>query len=286
MHRGFGFLDQIDRFKPVIGVEADAQAGGDANVMPGNGLCHADGGEQFFSEAADLLSVIDVGEYHHEFVGAIAKDRIRFSYARQQLLTHPLEHLVPGGIAQCVVDALETIQAEEHHHQLLVVTAGRRQGLGQAVTEQGAVGQVSECVVLQQVRNLEQLVDPRLDGTLQAEHFQCRVLGQLPFPGQGIGHLANFQGVERLFQNQQLVAKLQPFGHRLPAVVTVGGAQGNLQIWIGTPQLFDGFQSVPARWHSHVGERQGIGLSVCHGLLDHFQGFLTLIGRVELEGQV
>ncbi|MNN07021.1 hypothetical protein D3C81_1198350 [compost metagenome] len=254
--------------------------------MAGNRLRQANGGEEFFRDAVGLLRVVDVAEDHHELIGTVAKHRVRIAHAGQQLSGDPFEHLVTRRMAQRIVDALEAIQTEKHHHQLFVMPSAHGHGLTQAITEQGAVGQLREAVVLQQVRDLEQFVHPRLDGPLKAEHLQRRVLRQLPFPGQGIGHLADFQTVERLFQDQQLIAELQPFGHRFPAVVAVRRAQGDLQVRVDTPQLLDGFQAIPAGRHAHVDKGEGVGIATGQCAIDQCQRFLALIGGVELEAQV
>ncbi|MNM82125.1 hypothetical protein D3C81_941480 [compost metagenome] len=284
-HGGLGFFDQVNGLEPVVGVNADAQAGGDADLLAGDRLWAAHGTQEFFGDAAGLLGVVDVAEDHHEFVGAIAKDRVGLSHVLEQLLPDPFEHFVPCRVAQSVVDALESVQPEKHHHQMLVMASGSGQRLAQAITQQCAVGQPCKGVVLQQMRHLEQFVYPCLDGLLKAQQLQRRVLCQLPFPGQGIGHLADFQGIERFFQNQQLVTELQSFGHGFPAVVGIGSAQGNLQVRVGIPQLFNGFQAVPAGRHTHVDESQGIGAAIGQCTFDQFQGFLALIGGVDLEGQ-
>ncbi|MNF81601.1 hypothetical protein D3C84_638800 [compost metagenome] len=135
------------------------------------------------------------------------------------------------------------------------------------------------------MRHLEQLVNPRLDGLLQAQHFHRRVLRHLPFPGQGIGHLADFQAVEGLFQHQHLVAELQSFGHGFPGVIRKSGAQRDFQVRVGLPHLLDGFQAVPARRHAHVGEHQRIGATFSQCVFDQFEGFLPLVRRVELKRQ-
>ncbi|MNZ91300.1 hypothetical protein D3C78_1102790 [compost metagenome] len=158
-------------------------------------------------------------------------------------------------------------------------------GLGQPIAEQHAVGQLGEHVVLQQVGHLEQFLDALFDGAFQAAHFPRRILGQLPFPGHGAGHLADFQGVEGFLEDQQLIVELDPFGHGFPGVVRERRAQGDLQARVGLPQRLDGLQAVPARRHTHVGEHQRIGLAFGLGALDQFQRLLALVGRVDLELQ-
>ncbi|MNR00138.1 hypothetical protein D3C85_1159000 [compost metagenome] len=160
-----------------------------------------------------------------------------------------------------------------------------QQMLGQAVTEQCAVGQTGKGVVVQQSGHLQQLLHPLLDGALQIMQLARGVLGQLPLPAQGIGHLADFQTVEGLFQDQQLVAELDVLGQFVPGVVRERRAQGNLQVRVGLPQCLDGFQAIPARGHAHVGECHGVGtaLRTCAG--DQLQRVFTPVGGIEFELQ-
>ena len=133
------------------------------------------------------------------------------------------------------------------------------------------------------MRDLEQLLHAFLDGALQADHLEGRVLGQLPFPGQGAGHLADFQVVEGLFQDQQLVVVLQARFDGLEGIVGIGRAERDLQVGVHLPQLFDGVQAVPARGHAHVDKHHGVGRVGVQGLLDQRQGFLALVGRIQVK---
>ncbi|MNY09015.1 hypothetical protein D3C86_1419040 [compost metagenome] len=128
-----------------------------------------------------------------------------------------------------------------------------------------------------------QLPGAFLDGLLQQGHFQCRVFGHLPFGGQCARHLADFDGIEGFFQNQQAIAQLQALVDVFPGIVGIGGAKRHLQLGIDLPQPFDGLQPVPARWHAHVDEGHGVGQVVGQRGLDLVQCLEALKRRIEQE---
>ncbi|MNF85600.1 hypothetical protein D3C84_680000 [compost metagenome] len=128
-----------------------------------------------------------------------------------------------------------------------------------------------------------QLPGAFLDGLLQQRHFQCRVFGHLPFGGQRARHLADFDGIEGFFQNEQAVAQFKTIGDVFPGIVRISGAQGYLQLGVGAPQPFDGLQPVPARWHAHVDEGHGVGQVVGQCRLDLVQCLQALKRRIEQE---
>jgi hypothetical protein len=56
-----------------------------------------------------------------------------------------------------------------------------------------------------------------------------------------------------------------------------------LQVGIDFPNLRCGSDAVPARQHSHIDEREGIGPSDLDGLLHTLQSLLALHGRIDLK---
>ncbi|MNF76085.1 hypothetical protein D3C84_581840 [compost metagenome] len=129
-----------------------------------------------------------------------------------------------------------------------------------------------------------QLLGSFLDRLLQGAHLHGRVLGHLPLHGERTGQLADLDRVEGLLQDQQAVAQVEALGHFLPGIVGVGGAEGNLQLGVGLPELLDGLDPIPAGRHAHVDERHGVGPPLRQRAGEHGQGFLALMGGVEFEG--
>ncbi len=70
------------------------------------------------------------GQQHHEFIAALPAYGVRGAHTFHQALGDGLQKLVPGGMAQGVVDVFEAIQVQKQHCHALVMT--RRQGDGLA----------------------------------------------------------------------------------------------------------------------------------------------------------
>ncbi|HRB11987.1 MAG TPA: hypothetical protein PKU70_03170 [Vicinamibacteria bacterium] len=64
-----------------------------------------------------------------------------------EALPHDLEHLVPGGMAERVVDDLEAVEVHEKDAQGRVAALGLGERVGEAVLEEEPVGQAGEAVV-------------------------------------------------------------------------------------------------------------------------------------------
>lgn len=128
-----------------------------------------------------------------------------------------------------------------------------------------------------------QLSGAFFDRLFEQRHLQLCVFGHLPLGRQCAGHLADFDGIEGFFQNQQAIAQFQAFVDVFPGIVGIGGAKRHLQLGIDLPQPFDGFQPVPARRHAHVDEGHRIGHVIGQRRLDLVQGFEALKRRVEHE---
>jgi hypothetical protein len=81
-----------------------------------------------------------------------------------------------------------------------------------------------------------------------------------------------------------LVVVLQPRFDRFKGIVGISRTQGNLQVGVDVPQLFNGLQAIPARRHAHVDEHHGIRGVGRQGLVDQGKRLLALVGGVQLEG--
>ncbi|MNE92071.1 hypothetical protein D3C80_1897580 [compost metagenome] len=90
-------------------------------------------------------------------------------------------------------------------------------------------------------------------------HLQRGPFGHFPFGQQGVGHLLDFNVVERFLQDQQPVMGIQAIEQIVPGIIGVGGTDHYLQLRILLPQVFDGFCPVPAVGHTHVDKRQRVG---------------------------
>ena len=63
-------------------------------------------------------------------------------------MRHRLQELVAGVVAERVVDVLEAIEVEEQHGRLQTAALRQRDGLGEVLLQEHAVGQPGERVVV------------------------------------------------------------------------------------------------------------------------------------------
>ena len=101
--------------------------------------------------------------------------------------------------------------------------------------------------------------------------------GQQPFARQGMRQLEHFDGIEWLFENEEVVRAAKVRHHIGPGIVRIGRANNHLQFRKLLPHATDGFHTIPAGRHSNVHEGERIGLAVPRRLFDHPQTFLALI---------
>src|ERR1700683_2489135 len=74
-----------------------------------------------------------------------------------------------------------------------------------------------------------------------------------------MGQLADLDRVERLFEDEQPIARIESSRYLRPRGVGIGGAEYDLQPWLFRPQAFGRLDAIPARRHPHVDECHGIG---------------------------
>ena len=148
-----------------------------------------------------------------------AGHRIRFPHRILQALGDALDQLVPDGMAEGIVDGLETVQVDEQHPHLMPLPGGGGNGHGEPVLQQHAVGQAGERIVLGQELDavLGRLVlrEVGVDGDVVADRpggighgadggplgMDAAVLGPVPdfpLPVAGLFQAAPQIGVERL----------------------------------------------------------------------------------------
>ena len=99
------------------------------------------------AQAADVGLALRADLDDGEFVAADAGDGVGLAQQRAQPLADFLDELVAGIVAERVVDLLEAVEIEHQQGDLLARAAIAGQRLGQAILEQGAVGEAGELVV-------------------------------------------------------------------------------------------------------------------------------------------
>ncbi len=96
----------------------------------------------------------DPFEQDGELVPTEAGDRVRATQAGRETLSHHDQQPIARVVPEAVVDHLEAIQVEEEHGNGDAAPAGAGERLGEAVHEQGSVGQAGQWVVERQVSQL------------------------------------------------------------------------------------------------------------------------------------
>ena len=74
-----------------------------------------------------------------ELVAAEARDRVRRAHGAAHALGGLAQQLVPGGVAETVVHALEAVEVDEQHGHALLRAARALDGVGEPVAEQHPV---------------------------------------------------------------------------------------------------------------------------------------------------
>jgi hypothetical protein len=148
VHRGVGVPDERLRVLSVLGVEADPPARRHPHVpaLDPEGL--AERLLQLVRDLGHVLRVVDPREEQHELVAPEASHGVAFAHGGGEPIRHPLQQLVPRGVAEGVVDALQAVEVEEDDGEAVPVAVGLGERDRQAVEEEAAVGQAGEGVAV------------------------------------------------------------------------------------------------------------------------------------------
>ncbi len=104
--------------------------------------------DQLARDMAGIGRVGEVAQHHHELVAVEAAEQVGVAQVLVQPRRGGLEQHVAGGVAEGVVDRLETVQVDEQHRQDLAVAARFGQGVLGLFAQQDAVGQPGQQVVM------------------------------------------------------------------------------------------------------------------------------------------
>ncbi len=149
IHCGVGVFGQGLHVISVIRIERDADADRGDHLMrfvaerPRNHV------EQLAGHLGCAVRV-DVREDQDELVPALARHGIFLAQCRLQALRHLYQQAVADAVAERVVDALEMVEVEEHHRQVLAVALRQAQGKVEVILQQQAVGQAGQLVEMRE----------------------------------------------------------------------------------------------------------------------------------------
>ena len=147
IQRHVGALEQLVRSGTVLGIEADPDAGGDVQLVAADVERRPDRLEDLLRRLDRVLGVLQPAQNEDELVAAHARDGVLGAHRGAQAAAQRDQQGVADGVAQGVVDDLETIEIEEQDRQHLLMACALLERGGEAVVEQGAIGQPGQDVV-------------------------------------------------------------------------------------------------------------------------------------------
>ena len=116
-------------------------------------------------------------EQYPEFVAAQTRKRISFAHLLLQQRAHLPQQLIAGCVPAGIVDDLELIEIQVHHHVLSPLVGGRVQGESEPVFKLGAVDQIGELIVARMIGELHGVFLPQFEFPLRAvdptDHALC-----------------------------------------------------------------------------------------------------------------
>ncbi len=229
-------------------------------------------------DALDVVDGLQVVEHHDELVATHPSDRVTPAHCAAQSLGHDTKELVAGGVAVRIVDAFEVVEIQEQERGATPVTAGASHGGRDPIVQQDPVREVRQRVVSGQMLELTGAVTNVL---LEHRHLPLDLPCEQPLVAEGVRQLHYLDGIEGLLEHQEPVARAQSLGHFAPRVVTVGGADHDLEVWIDLPHPSDGAHAVEPGRHANVHEGYRVGVPSgrrTRHLLDALQ---ALVGGVD-----
>jgi len=126
--------------------DADAGAGHDGMAVKQKGI--ADRFEQPPAQQHRVFRPSQPALDDREFIGVETGKRILLAQRRSKALGDGAQQLVAGAVAERIVDRLEIIETEHQHRDLVCAAPGVLQNLVHALTQQIAVRQPGQGVVL------------------------------------------------------------------------------------------------------------------------------------------
>ncbi len=187
IHRRVGVLHQLTQFLAVLRAECDADTGGHKELAAFQHERRDQAGQNAFGDVNGAIQRRFTGfirfQQQGEFITAHAGHGVIDRHTGEQPRGHFLQHPVARGMPQGVVDRFEAVEVEEHQHDPGLLALGVLQRRMQAILEQGAVGQVSQRVVVRQT------VDTVLAGLAFADIAEeAHVAGQIAFVVEDCGN--------------------------------------------------------------------------------------------------
>src|SRR4029078_5559573 len=104
-----------------------------------------DGAPHFFGDRERVVST-GLGQQQHEFFAAVATNEIELTQLRTKNGGDLAKHFIAQQVSELVVEALEVVDVEHDHRELLGVAAGAFQFLGQLRLKKAAIECAGESI--------------------------------------------------------------------------------------------------------------------------------------------
>ena len=145
-HGAVGVAQELAAFGAVIGEDADADAGGDADgvVLDGKGV--------FEDVEGTVGGAVGVGHGLHvvkdegELIAADAGEGVGLAEAGFEALGNLAEEGIADAVAEAVIDQLEAVEVDIEERDFAVLAAALGEAVREAIGEQAAIGQAGEVV--------------------------------------------------------------------------------------------------------------------------------------------
>ena len=132
--------------------DGDADRGADRDVLAGDIIGRADGGDDALRQRHHLRRVIaDAGRDHREFVAAEPRHQIAAAQRMRQPQRDVADQFVAGRMAERVIDVLEMVEIDIKHGGRFVADGDFVDHRFEAFAEENAVGQAAERVMHRKV---------------------------------------------------------------------------------------------------------------------------------------
>ncbi|PMQ09809.1 hypothetical protein JaAD80_25430 [Janthinobacterium sp. AD80] len=137
-------LEQVFDRARVIGIQGDADRGGDESLLLPQQEWRQQAVENLPGDAVHLLQVVEVGQDHREFIAAQARHRVRLAHAHADAPRRLDQQDVALVVAEGIVDFLEVVEVDEQDGHAAGIAAPLRQRLAQPLVEHAAVRQLRQ----------------------------------------------------------------------------------------------------------------------------------------------
>ncbi len=151
VHRDVGVLRERLLVLPVRGMDRDADARRDADLVPHQRERSGDRREHVLRHRRRVPHLRHFGQQRDELVSAQARHGVAAAQAGRKPPGDLLQQLVAGFVSERVIDLLEAVEVEEEQRELPVVATRLGDALIQQLGEEAPIRQSGEPVVVREV---------------------------------------------------------------------------------------------------------------------------------------